>query len=232
MNAKKIFLVTAFSLAAFKVIPPPINLIFNESKPSRTPAEEKINNTKIEIDYAKEKSSTCHAEIEGEKLKVEIADLLKDKELILKQIDSLKVENVNLKASAKKKNTANSDEIPPLENSATLLLMTQMTNLFSTQMQMQMQMQNQMLLMISQLQNNIIDETNFKRRLPTLSESIDLNSKNVGITYPQFKGNYGQNPYSSMPILIPQQNIPGYDFDQSNNIDLQKVPMTVQSFSF
>jgi hypothetical protein len=97
---------------------------------------------------------------------------------------------------------------------------------------MQEQMQNQMLSMISLLQNNLIDNANFYKKIPTLSESIDLNSKNIGVVYPQSADYYNQNPYSVMPSMIPQQDTQGYDFNQSYNIEPRKVQMAVQSFSF
>ena len=191
-----------------------------------------IERLKLEIANAKKEDKICKAEQQGEKLKTEIADLLIDKENILKEIDGLKVENTNLKTSNKKKSVSNIDDAPQLENSVTLLLMTQMTTMFTTQMQLQIQMQNQMLSMISQLQNNLIENANYNKKFPTLIESIDLNSKNIGLAFPQSYDYYNRNPYSLMPNVIPNESNQGYNFNQSDNTDLQKMQMTMESFSF
>jgi hypothetical protein len=210
-----------------------------------------------------EEKITCKAESKGEKLEASVADLLKDKESILKQIEGLKNENKELKSKlsetsettettvttlTKKKKIAPVDDFSHLENNSTLLLMTQLTSMFTTQMQGQMQMQQQMMTLMTQMHNNMMPVENIYKPMPTLSEILDLRSRDIGVSSSQQGLNYYQNPYSMIPNLTPQQLptqpdfgfsfsnpqiMPGYDFNQtSGNLPTPvRTELPVQTFS-
>lgn len=172
---------------------------------------------------------TCKAESKGEKLEADVKKNLEDSDAI---IAALKKENAELKKSS----SAKDEDKKSSQNPELIALMSQMTSMFSTQMQAQMQMQVQMLNMLSQMQ-----ETIFPQMSPyTLDLSQGLRSPyalnnnlgglgvgwNVGISANSQWPSY-RNPYSTLPELVrqpasangvlfssPAMSFKGFDFNQ------------------
>jgi hypothetical protein len=217
-----------------------------------------VNQNKTSVEVV-----VCKSESKGEKLEAELKKLLEDKELVLKQVDGLKKENDELKskvssASVKdeKKEEVKKDEdkkdedkkddekvadaksqkkkAQKLEDSDVVSLMSQMTTMFSAQMQSQMQVQMQMLSMLSSMQFNQApqytwDWSQGNNRVYGIHENIGQ-GQGIGIPASQSWNNF--NPYSQLPQMsrqpaqqsdfgfdfgpIPQANfMRGFDFNQS-----------------
>jgi hypothetical protein len=155
----------------------------------------------------------CKSESKGEQLESDVNKLLEDKVEILKVVEAPK-ENIKT------------------DSSELLALMSQMTTLFTSQMQMQIQMQNQMMNMILQMQSNIMPQlnpyspnlysNNFNYQLsPTLNDNLSVMGSGIGLplnSQPSIWSQYS-NPYSSMPLMERQQIIApikyGFDFSQT-----------------
>lgn len=269
MKANKILFVTALSLVTFQAMSPNEFLTSTKSIANRMPAAEEKNAqeneviaTATETEVVEAKSSTppvvelvaCKSESKGEKLEADIKKLLEDKESILKQIDGLKKENEDLKLKltvapeAKKQQLAPREESHKSENAEVILLMSQMTTMFSAQMQSQMQMQLQMMSIFSQMQNNPVPQMspyaylpsqfsngqNFGHRHPnsynghpTLHDSIGLGAMDVGISAPASPWSDYHNPYSIMPSMTRQQLASPSDYGFSFN-----RPSPIQGFDF
>lgn len=269
MKANKILFVTALSIVAFQAMSPNEFLASTKSVTNRMPAAEEnkapekevvANNSEIEVIEVKNSAPpvveqvACKSESKGEKLEADIKKLLEDKESVLKQIDGLKKENEDLKLKlttvpeAKKQQLAPKEESHKSENSEVISLMSQMTTMFSAQMQSQMQMQLQMMSMLSQMQNNTLPQMNpysylpsqFSRSqnfgyphagsyggYPTLSDSIGLGAMGVGISAPTSPWSDYQNPYSIMPSMTRQPISSPSDYGFSFN-----RPQLIQGFDF
>lgn len=151
----------------------------------------------------------CKSESKGEKLESDVNKLLEDKVEILKVVEAPK-ENIKT------------------DSSELLALMSQITTLFTSQMQMQ----NQMMSMILQMQSNIMPQlnpyspnlysNNFNYQLsPTLNDNLSVMGSGIGLplnSQPSIWSQYS-NPYSSMPLMERQQIIApikyGFDFSQT-----------------
>lgn len=200
----------------------PLLKLINQQKSDIESLKTDIKNSEIrDIENQKKnneviESSICKSELKGEKLEADVKKLLEDKEAVLKEVDGLKKDQ----ALEKK----------PSENLELIALMSQLTTMFSAQMQSQMQMQIQIMTMFSQMKNSFMPEANPYAFNPSPFSNI----QNFG--YPQ-AGQYGgfgvgiqaspwtayQNPYSIMPNLDRQQ-LPqsgnssfgfGFDFNQT-----------------
>ncbi|MDO9184031.1 MAG: hypothetical protein Q7U04_16580, partial [Bacteriovorax sp.] len=109
----------------------------------------------------------CKSESKGEKLEADIKKLLNDKEEIISKIEILKKE--------KYKNVMPNSEYSQAENYNVMGLMSQMTTMFTTQMQLQMQMMS----MFSQMQMSMSPQLNSQQYLPQFTSSgMDFNSMN------------------------------------------------------
>lgn len=173
------------------------------------------NQTSVEV-------VVCKSESKGEKLEAELKKLLEDKELVLKQVDGLKKENEDLKGKI------SSVEAKPVkvDNTDLVALMSQMTSMFTAQMQSQMQLQTQMMNILSQMQFNSApqytwDLSQAYNRPFAIQENfgMGLGGYGVGIpayaSYPNFGGNI--NPYSQLPQMSrqpAQQSDFGFSFGQ------------------
>lgn len=151
----------------------------------------------------------CKSESKGEKLESDVNKLLEDKVEILKVVEAPK-ENIKT------------------DSSELLALMSQITTLFTSQMQMQ----NQMMNMILQMQSNTMPQinpyspnlysNNFNYQLsPTLNDNLSVMGSGIGLplnSQPSIWSQYS-NPYSSMPLMERQQIIApikyGFDFSQT-----------------
>lgn len=205
------------------------------------------NNTEVEI-------VVCKSESKGEKLEADVKKLLEDKESVLKQVDGLKKENEDLKLKLlvpEVKSSVVAEAKSP--NAEVIALMSQMTTMFSAQMQSQMQMQVQMMSMLSQMQNNSMPQMSpyaYGQGLgypsagsyggyPTFNDSLSLGAMGIGVSAPISPWSNYQNPYSIMPSISRQQlqtpadfgfsfnrpqGIQGFDFNQTPATTEQRLP--------
>lgn len=199
----------------------PLLKLINQQKSEIESLKTDIKNSVRDIENQKKnneviESSICKSELKGEKLEADVKKLLEDKEAVLKEVDGLKKDQ----ALEKK----------PSENSELIALMSQLTTMFSAQMQSQMQMQIQMLTMFSQMKNSFMPEASPYAFNPSPFSNI----QNFGSPQAGQYGGFGvgiqaspwtayQNPYSIMPNLDRQQ-LPqsgnssfgfGFDFNQT-----------------
>ncbi len=162
----------------------------------------------------------CTNESEGEKLKKEAQKHLEDKEAILKQLADLKKENLELKDKINP--TVPKKEKKEVEAGELISLMSQMTSLFSAQMENQMQSQMLIFGLLNQSQNAFAPlsnrhSMNFSQRfsmrgIPSFNDQMDLGEWNVGI--PAYQAQYSSpqnylNPFENEFSLI-RQPLPEY----------------------
>lgn len=213
------------------------------------------NNTEVEI-------VICKSESKGEKLEADVKKLLEDKESVLKQVDGLKKENEDLKLKLlvpeiKSSVVAEKPDVKAeakSQNAEVISLMSQMTTMFSAQMQSQMQMQVQMMSLLSQMQNNRMPQMNPYAYghsqfsigqasgypsagnyggYPTFTDGLGLGAMGIGISSPTSPWSDYQNPYSIMPNMS-RQNLPipadfGFSFNRSQGMqgfDFNQTPAT------
>ena len=197
----------------------PDTILNTPNRPGRTPA-----NTTDPVDPLAKKAEPCKSELKGEKLASDVKKLIEDKEEVLKVIELPK---------AKKEESKKATETAEVksDNSEVLALMTQMTSLFTTQMQMQMQMQTQMMNMILQMQSNIMPQANpyAQQFYPTnnmyggyssFNDNFNLRGNEVGIGSAQpSQWSHNSNPYSAIPAMDRNQSYPpseyGFSFDRA-----------------
>ncbi len=227
MNAHKIILCSLAFLSVITIgsITPTLKLEPSASLVYRMPADNgegdiaKVEEKKVEV-------VSCKSELKGEKLEAEMKKLIKDKELVLKEVEDLKKEKTSEKLSSKSN-----------EHADIINLMSQLTSMISLQMQSQMQLQLQMMTMLTQSQNHFIPQMSpfdYQQPFSMMGNTSAFDNYGIGLQpqamYPQSPT--FQSPYSMLPQPIPQQVLPqmfrqpaqapmsfpifqGFDFNQS-----------------
>lgn len=172
----------------------------------------------------------CHAQPEGDKLKEETKKQLEDKQAVLDSYIELKKENHELKEkltadSKKEKKEADSKkekketDSKEADSSELVTLMTQMTSLFTAQMNYQMQTQMMIMNLLNQSQSQMMPSfgpysMNFSRNMygrgySSFNDQNNLGELNIGLPDYQNQRSYNSNPYSILPPMI-RQEIPDY----------------------
>jgi hypothetical protein len=171
----------------------------------------KITNRKPASEPSKEleeaQHTLCLSKRHEAELEEQLKKQLKDKEDILKEIDSLKAE-------VKQKKVVVSEPIIEKAPQVDIVnLMAQITSLLQFQQQNQFQLQSQLQMM------NIYSPMNYNLTQPSMINSLsNINAYGIGLN-PGYNFQM-QNPYATMPLQIPmvRTQIPlttGFNFQNS-----------------
>lgn len=188
----------------------------NKLQTSRFPAS-------VEEEKKEEKKSAdnvqCKNELKGEKLEKEVKAQTHDIEAILKEIDSLKNENKELKEKVSGKKPLKEAVEESVQSDSSLALMLHLTTMFTSQMQSQMDMQMQMMSMLAQFQFNSAPQHTWDLSQQRYSPYGIHENFGMGIGIPAQGGYWSsfQNPYSQLPQMTrqpAQQTDFGFSFGQ------------------
>ncbi|MBC7537771.1 MAG: hypothetical protein H7281_03060 [Bacteriovorax sp.] len=239
-----------------------VDKLKNDIKNSEVKDVKILNQNKVAVEVVVCKSESKGEKLEADikKLLDDKEEVLKRVDGLKKENDELKLKltvAAEPKAEVKKqeiakvdvkvdKDTEKEEDKAPVkksqaleaksQNSELMALMSQMTTMFSAQMQNQMQMQVQMMNMLSQMQTNMMPQMNqyspsiFSNsgRYFGLSDNIDLLGSEVGIHSQSSPWSDYSNPYSIMPSMNRQQISHTSDFGFSFN----QTPELIRGYDF
>lgn len=206
--------------AAYNMTPSDL-LKQKDSFASRIPASaEEVKPEEIKKEEKKPADNVqCKNELKGEKLEKEVKTQTHDIEAILKEIDSLKNENKELKEKFSAKKPLKESVEESVQSDSSLALMLHLTTMFTSQMQSQMDMQMQMMSMMAQFQFNSAPQHTWDLSQQKYSPYGIHENFGMGIGIPASGGMWGyQNPYSQLPQMsrqpAQQQADFGFSFGQ------------------